>query len=303
MPGTTSVVSPSNSEAEVAQWQRAASLAGEINRAAVQELISYLAHEHPFVRWQAGQALAETAAKLRKRAHSGTPVWNRQAPELTFSGLLMLMRQNLQDANPLRRAAVADSLASWDHEAALQFLTQALNDPEPVVRVSVIRAIAQIRDKSVVKPLCEALLDSSLWVRRAAADALGAIASTQSVPALVHAAGDPQSLVRASIACALGHIHSTQSRQSLERLLQDEDAPVRWYAVRSLAEVGSLSSLTPLQALQEEQTVIFERKTGDLATWAAETIQHRESRLWSWLRRSVLGLWHKIQALRSAKQE
>jgi HEAT repeat protein len=274
------------------RWQEAASLAGQIDRVAVHKLLDYLSDGHPFVRHQAGMSLAETAERLRKRARLGLPVWDRQAPELSFSGLLMLVRQGLQDPNPTRRAATADSFALWDHEVVVTFLIKALEDPEPAVRASVATALGKIRDKAAVGVLKTALTDSSLWVRRAAADALGAIADPQAVPALQQALTDPQPLMRATLVCALGHIHTNKSREVLEQCTRDDDPAIRWYAARGLREIGTSSSLPALQRLLADDGLFFGQPTREVATAAVVAIRKREKGFLNWMRRHFYALWH-----------
>jgi HEAT repeat protein len=275
------------------RWQEAASLAGQINRAAVQKLLDYLGDDHPFVRYQAGVSLAETAERLRKRARLGSPVWDRQVPELTFSGLLMLVRQGLQDPNPTRRAATADSFALWDHEIVVTFLIKALEDIEPAVRVSVATALGKIRDKAAVDVLKVALMDPSLWVRRAAADALGAIADPQAVSALQQALADPQPLMRATLVCALGHIHTSKAREVLEQCARDGDPAIRWYAARGLREIGTSSSLSALQRLGTDESLFFGQPTREVAAAAIAAIRKREKGFLNWIRRQFYALWHR----------
>lgn len=274
----------------IERWRDAALLGGQVSQTAIKRLIAYLGDEHCLVRWQAGISLGEIGAQLRKRARLGWPTINKQSPELTFSGLLVLLRQGLQDADPLRRAATADALALWDHEAVVGFLMPAMQDPEPLVRVSVATALGKLRDKAAVDVLISALSDPSLWVRRAAAEALGAIEDERAAAGLQRVWLDPNPLVRASAVCALGHMPNGRAREVLEKATEDEDACVRWYAARALGRVGGMSSLPALRRLLEDSFRLFGRSVGEVAEESMHAITRRERGVWHWLRKHFFAL-------------
>lgn len=278
--------------------QEAVSLAGQIHSSAVQRLIGLLGDEHPFVRWQAGVSLANTAAQLRHRARTGASTWDRQSPELTYSGLLTLLRDGLQDHNPVRREATADMLGLLDHEVVVGFLVDSLEDQEAAVRTSAAAALGRIADRSAVSALIPSLSDPSIWVRRAAADALGAIADPSSVPALHLAVSDRHPLVRASAVCALGHINVARSREILEQCCDDPDATVRWYAARALGKIGDTGSLPALERVRGDGTVLFGQSTGEVADAAMEAIERRESGPWHWLRKQWFALRRRLRRSR-----
>ncbi len=277
--------------------EEAVALAGQIQSSAVQRLIDLLGDEHPFVRWQAGVSLAETAAQLRQRAHAG-PSWGRQSPELTYSGLVALLRDGLQDSDSVRREATADALGLLDHEVVVDCLVQSLEDEEAAVRTSAAAALGRIADKSAVHALIPCLSDPSMWVRRAAADALGAIADPGSVPALQLALSDRNPLVRASAVCALGHIHVARSRELVEQCCADPDATVRWYAARALGKIGNTASLPALERVRRDDTVLFGQSTGAIADEAMEAIERRESGPWHWLRKHWFALRRRLRRVR-----
>lgn len=275
--------------------QEAASLAGQIHSSAVHRLIDLLGDEHPFVRWQAGVSLANTAAQLRQRARAGSSSWDRQSPELTYSGLLALLRDGLQDGDSQRREATADMLGLLDHEVVVGFLVHSLEDEDAAVRASVAAALGRIGDRSAVNALIPSLSDPSIWVRRSAADALGAIADPSSVPALQLALADRHPLVRASAVCALGHIKVAHSREIVEQCCADPDATVRWYAARALAKIGSTASIPALERVRGDDTVLFGQSTGEVADLAMEAIEHRESGPWHWLRKRWFALRRRLR--------
>lgn len=279
----------------MARWARVSSLAGQISASAVQELLDCLSDHDPLVSWQARVALATTAARLRRRARTGMPVWNGQNRELTFSGLFALLCEGLEDTDPQRRAATADALALWGYEPAVSSLVRATRDSQPLVRASAATALGHIGDKSAVASLLSALSDPSMWVRRAAADALGAIGDPRGVPGLEQILADPQSLVRASAVRALGHMHTARARKALERCAQDGDSTTRWYSARGLARIGNVGSVPILQGLKEDDATLFGQSTTDLATAAIEAIEKRERGLWKQLRRTFYTVRRRFQ--------
>jgi len=287
---TMSLTERYNGHDPLLRLQEAASLAGQISQSAVHKLLEYLGDEHPFVRWQAGVSLAETARRLRRRARLGAPTWDCKAPELTFSGLLLLLHRGLQDPDPRRRAATADALALWGHEVAVGYLVQTLSDSDPTVRLSAATALGKLRDKAATDALIKALEDPSPWVRRAAADALGAIADPKATSALQKALGDREHLVRAGAVCALGHIQASKARETLQRVARNGDAALRWYAARGLGRIGDIGALPVLQRLQDDDTVFFGRSTAEVATEAILAIKKRCFGPWNALRRFFYGL-------------
>jgi HEAT repeat protein len=273
-------------------------LAGQLNRGAVQRLLEYLGDEHPFVGWRAGEALAETASRLRRRARLGAPIWDRKAPELTHSGLLLLLYQGLHDSDPTRRAATAEALGLWAHEAAVGYDIQALADADPSVRLSAAAALGKLRDKGAMDALMKALKDESLWVRRAAADALGAVGDPKAVSALQGALADPEPLVRAGAVCALGHLPTARARHLLQQAARNGDAVLRWCAARSLGQVGDMGALPALQRLQDDEGVFFGRPTADVATASIAAIRKRCLGPWNMIRRAFYTLRYRLESRR-----
>lgn len=282
-------------EYAIDRWQRAAALAGDIRRDPIQELCDLLEDRHPFVRWEAGVALANTATRLQTRARLGLSIWNRRWRESTFAELLDLMRTSLQSPIPQRRAATADALGLWDHEGAVALLIPALEDSESLVRAGAATALGRIGDKAAVSALAFALKDSSVWVRRAAADALGAIGAPEAVPALQLALSDAQPLVLNSVICALGHLPTTKARRLLVQHARGDDPVVRWYVARSLATIGDASSLPALEHLQGDDTELFGQPISDITESAIKRIKKRESGPWNQVRKTFYALRYRLE--------
>ncbi|MHB0858500.1 MAG: HEAT repeat domain-containing protein [Anaerolineae bacterium] len=278
----SSQVSSQGESGARARWQEAASLAGRLELDAVHALLAALGDTHPFVRWQAGVALAETVGCLRRRARLGFPSWQGKTPELTFSGLVGLLCRNLRHADPEVRAATVDVLALLEYEPAAPALMDALADAEPVVRVSAAVALGKLPGKPVLNALQTALADDSLWVRRASADSLGLIADSHAAGALIRALDDPQAIVRASIVNALGRFQGAKVRHALEGCLTDDDATVRWHAARALGREDEADSIAAQGLPDTPAGGSLRRK----AMRAVSVCLTQANRLWARVRRA-----------------
>ena len=286
-----------------ARLEQVSSLAGEVSRSAVRELIDCLSHRDPLVCWAAGVALSETAGRLRRRARLGLPIWKSQKAEMTFSGLFALLRASLEDGDPRRRAATADALALCNYEPAVTCLARAMEDAQPLVRVSAAMALGRIGDKAAVGSLLSAVSDPSIWVRRAAAEALGAIGDPRAVPALEQALADSQPLVRASAVCALGHMPTARARKALERCARDGDTSTRWYCARGLGRIGKVSSVPVLERLKEDKEAVFGRSTNEVATAAIDAIERRERGPWNRLRKAFYAIRRRCRRRPRGEQD
>ena len=271
------------------RWHDASALGGDLRADAADNLLDFLNDSHPFVRWRASRALAETARGLQGGGPLGGSLWIRHSNHfLTFDAFWKLLEQRIEDGDARCRVAIVDGLGLWGHPRGIDLLISALKrDDAPVVRAAAANALGSIGDRQAVRPLIDALRDECLWVQRAAGHALGQIAAPESVDALRDALSDAESLVRASVAAALGHISTTKVRRTLVECLQDEDPAVRWYAARSLANVGEVENIVPLEALLEDEAVLFGRSIGEMARSAIEAIERRSASPWHWLRKKV----------------
>ncbi|MEA3407789.1 MAG: HEAT repeat domain-containing protein [Chloroflexota bacterium] len=273
----------------VARWRSAAALGGDLRGDAVGVLMDFLNDPHPFVRWHASEALAETARALQRRRTLGDGLWARRSRRpLTFEGFWTLLSQAMREGDARCRAAIADGLGLWGHPRAIDPLAWALReDDAPLVRVSAADALGRIGDREAADSLGQALTDESLWVRSAAARALGKVAAPEAVDALQEALSDADPLVRRSVVAALGRIPEKRARRALVACLQDEDLAVRWYAARGLGEIGQVENVVPLEALLEDEGVLFDRSIGDMAQSAIEVIERHSQSPWHWLRKQM----------------
>ncbi|MFP3896455.1 MAG: HEAT repeat domain-containing protein [Anaerolineales bacterium] len=280
----------------VARWHSAAALGGDLHGEAVDTLLDSLGDPHPFVRWHASKALAETARTLQGQGPLGSVLGARRADHiLTFKEFWRRLERGMQDGNARCRAAIADGLGLWGHPQAIAPLVSMLQaDDDPLVRVSAADALGRIGDRQAARPLGEALTDESLWVRSASAHALGQIAAPESVDALEDTLADAEPLVRGSAAAALGHIATDKARKTLIQCLQNGDPAVRWYAARGLAKIGGVDSLVPLEDLLEDETVLFDRSIGEMARSAIAAIKDRSKSPWHWLRRQFHIIMHIV---------
>jgi len=291
---------PAHSANDLTRWDEPASLAGLVDRASVDQLLALLGDPDPAMRWQAGEALAQTASRLRKHALRASVSPIAASPDYGFTELLARMAAGLSSPDALLRTATADALGLWDHEAAVNLLESALQDADYQVRASVVRALGHIGDPGSLESLTAALADPSVWVRRSAADALGNLRANAAVGPLENALSDPQPLVRSAAASALGHIRSARARAVLERTTRSSDAELRWYAARSLGQIGDRASCAALSELcREEGVLLFGQSTRDVATEAIAATEARDRGLINRLRRVLYAL---ILFVRRARQ-
>jgi len=269
------IASASDDDA-LTKCQQIAALADDLCPEAVQQLVAYLGDDHPFVRWEAGIALGDVAARLQKSGLGGLSRWTDRSSTTSLSALLARMQESLLADAPDRRSATADALGLWHHKAVTPLLLQALSDEEPSVRVSAATALGKIKGDESVQPLVAALDDPSLWVRRAAADALGAIADPRAAPVLQQALADPQILVCASAVSALGHTNSSRARAALIESTRSDEPAIRWYAARGLASIGTVSALPALRELLHDETILFGESIAEMADSAIVAIEKRQ---------------------------
>lgn len=271
----------------VARCRSAVALGGDLHGDAVDFLLDFLGDPHPFVRWHASEALAETAHTLQGRGPLDSVLWTRRPDHLlTFKEFWRRLEGRMQEGNTKCRTSIADGLGLWGHPRAINPLISALQEDEaPLVRVSAADALGRIGDRQAAQSLGEALTDESLWVRSAAAQALSQIAAPESVDALRDALSDAESLVRGNATAALGHIATGRARRTLIECLQNRDPVVRWYAARGLAEIGEVDGILPLEGLLEDNAIFFGRSIGEMAQSAIEAIEERSKSPWHWLRK------------------
>lgn len=279
----------------IGRCRRAQALGGDARRESVLALVEMLGDSHPFVRWEAGRALAETAALYRERPRLGLSWAARRSPTMSYDEFCILLRERMEAPQAEVRAATADALGLWRQAAPVALLMEALHDPDPAVRVSTATALGRISDQGAVKPLQAALYDPSVWVRRAAADALGGIGDPHSVPALCQALDAPQSLlVRNALVGALGQIASPAARHALLHHLEEDCPEIRWQAVRGLERVGDVDALAKLEALLTDETPVFGETIAARARAAIAAIEGREIGLWNALRKLFYLVRHHV---------
>lgn len=283
-------------QSDLTRWDEPNALAGRADRASVDRLLALLADEDPALRWRAGEAIAETAARLRKHAHLGAVRPTSESPNYAFSELLARMGAALHSSDAALRGAAADALALWDHDAAVELLREALQDSDPQVRANTVRALGRIGEPDSIRWLESALGDDSVWVRRAAADALGCMGARASVGRLEETLTADQPIVRAAVVAALGHIQSARARGLLERATQDADPDIRWYAARSLGQMGDRASCAALADLRREEGVLlFGQTTRQVAEEAMAAIQKRDRGLVNRIRRAIYTIVRRLR--------
>ncbi len=208
-------------------------------------LTGALADEHPFVRWQAGLALAgqtpgrQKLLEVLKNYPSLPP--ELPAPPQTHppdvacaaavdalaahksSELKGYLPALLERGNSLLRQSAAEALTRQGLAEAAPQLKAALNDPDPWVRRAAALALGHLGDVNAAAVLVPCLKDKAVLVRRSAAYALGALKAETAVPALKISLTDRDAQVRRNAAWALGRMRQPAAVADLTRLLADPD--------------------------------------------------------------------------------
>jgi HEAT repeat protein len=217
----TELATALTAESAATRWQAISQLnqpnSHPIEASQLTLLAQALADAHPFVRWQAGLALA--------RQTQGGPK------------ILEALRDNTAGAN-LKRAAAIDALPAALIPEASSLLIELLQAQEPILRQSAAEALAAAKTPAVVPPLLAALQDPAPVVRRAAAAALGHVGQPEAIPALLAALGDRSVLVRRSAAYALGALRAAEALPRLTVLLTDTAPLLRRNAAWALGRIG-----------------------------------------------------------------
>lgn len=267
-----------------------AACAGQIDRTAVESMVSCLSDADPMVRWEASLALAKSAQCLQRPEDLGQVLTMGSSNAITLSELLDAMREGLAAPDAAQRASFAEALGRWPHPTAVTLLEKSLTDDNADVRAAAARGLGQLGALESTDELIAALADTSLWVRRAAADALGAIGDRRATAPLVEMARQGPALTRTAALAALGRLPGKEARETLRASLGDPQGEVRWQAARSLEASGTSASLPALEGVLNDSFTLFERSVGDVALSAIQAIGQREQGMWHALRAAVIRL-------------
>lgn len=197
-------------------------------------LLKALADEHPFVRWQAGLALAgqtEGNQKLVEILKSATTTWPNTSSRYTAAADALATRQSpaayaslietLGSRDTILRQSAAEALAGQKNPEAIPHLIKLINDPDPWVRRAAAYALGHLGNKDAARFLITRLRDQAVIVRRSAAYALGALRAEIAVPQLKISLTDKDPLTRRNAAWALGRIGLIEAVPELTKLLDD----------------------------------------------------------------------------------
>ncbi len=210
-------------------------------------LTKLLADEHPFVRWQAGLALAKNSAGNQKLTETLT----------SNSSATALMRQ-----------AAADALRVTQSPLAFKALINTLNSDDALLRQSAVEALANQKNPEAIPHLVKALNDPVPWVRRAAAYALGHVGNQETAGVLITALRDSSVLVRRSAAYALGARRAKVALAQLKLTLSDKDALTRRNAAWALGRIGLPEAVPNLNQLLNDPAL-----DGSIIATAKQAIQ------------------------------
>jgi HEAT repeat protein len=221
-------------------------------------LVTALADEHAFVRWQAGVALASQAGGRQKLAEL---LKNYPAPPLEFTPNQAELKTALMCATAI------DALADKKAAEGREYLVKSLASGDPLVRQSAAEALGKQGHAEAVPHLIAALRDNHLWVRRAAAIGLAHLGDAGAAGALIECLQDRAAVVRRSAAYALGALRAEAALPALKISLTDSDPQVRRYAAWALGRIGRPEVVADLTRLLDDVNL-----NGTVAATASEAI-------------------------------
>lgn len=241
-------------------------------------LTSALADGHPFVRWQAGMALASEAGGRQKLVEV---VKNYPAPFTEFTPVQAEFKTDLMCA------AAIDALVNQKSAEAQTYLTKPLLQGDMLLRQSAAEALGKQGQADAIPHLLAALKDSDPWVRRAAILGLGHLGAASAAGELIGCLKDRAVIVRRSAAYVLGALRAAAALSALRISLTDADPPVRRNAAWALGRIGRPEVVTALARLLDDPDL-----DGEVAAAAQEAIAVLRKPGWQKL---VTGLGQRFQ--------
>ncbi len=220
-------------------------------------LVKALADDHPFVRWQAGQALA--------RERSG----RQRLIEVLKGEADVPASAEGEDKSRLVRSAAIDALRYQKLPEISALLVDALRRGDVLLRQSAAEALANHGDPSVVPHLATvARQDENPWVRRAAVYALGCLKHKEAAVPISECLADKAVVVRRSAAYALGALRAETGLGHLRLSLTDADPQVRRNAAWALGRIGRPEIVPDLKRLLDDTSL-----DGTVAATAFQALQ------------------------------
>jgi hypothetical protein len=250
-----------------------------VDPATLSMLTSALADGHPFVRWQAGIALASEASGCQKLVEL---VKNYPEPPPEFTPVRTEFKTDVM------YAAAIDALVDKKRLAEAQaYLAKPLAQGDPLVRQSAAEALGRQGQAEVMPHLLAALKDSDPWVRRAAILGLGHLGDARAAGELIDCLRDRAVVVRRSATYVLGALRATVALPALKISLTDADPQVRRNAAWALGRLGQVEAVTALTGLLDDSEL-----EGEVAAAAKEAITALSKPGWQ---KFVRGLGKRLQ--------
>jgi HEAT repeat protein len=241
-------------------------------------LTGALADGHPFVRWQAGMALASEASGRQKLVEL---VKNYPALPPEFTPVRAEFKTDLM------YAAAIDALVDQKSVEAQAYLAKPLAQGDPMVRQSAAEVLGRQGQTEAMPHLLAALKDSDPWVRRAAILGLGHLGDARAAGELIGCLKDRAVVVRRSASYVLGALRAAAALPALEISLTDADPQVRRNAAWALGRIGQAEAVAALTRLLDDPEL-----EGEVAAAAKEAIAALSKPGWQKL---VLGLGQRLQ--------
>lgn len=206
-------------------------------------LAAALADSHPFVRWQAGAALASAAGGRQKLVEV---VKSYPAPPSEFTPI------EAEFKTDRLCAAAIDALMNQKPAEAHTYLTKPLSEGDTLLRQSAAEALGKQGRAEALPHLLTALKDSEPWVRRAAILGLGHLGAVDAAGDVIGCLKDRAVIVRRSAAYVLGALRAAAALPALKISLTDADLQVQRNAAWALGRIGRPEAVSALTRLLED---------------------------------------------------
>ncbi len=217
----------------------------------ISALLKALADEHPFVRWQAGLALAGRVDGSQKLVETLKNTSTATSSEIS-----------------LMQVAAVDALAASESFTAHNVLIGVLRSNDACLRQSAAEALAKQKNSEAIPHLIKAIKDVDPWVRRAAAYALGHLGRKETAQILITCLQDEAVIVRRSAVYALGALRAEAAVSPLKICLADKDPLIRRNAAWALGRIGLREAIPELNKLLNDLAL-----DGTIAATASQSIK------------------------------
>lgn len=182
--------------------------------------------------------------------------WLRRQPFAAPALVIGLRKQVLADADPKRRARIAEALGEFmDPHAVPELSDAALHDKDVQVRVAAVRALARLNSEVGFATLSDTLTDAAPEVKLATLAQLTAFGGFRDYGVLIGLLGDRNADVRTRAARLCGEYRVRDAEAALVAMLAgDEAEKARKAAAWALGRVGGEDGHSALTEAAESES-------------------------------------------------